>query len=99
MKIYRFRTTISTAGGSGSANTNPVIGGLCRQVYIRAQTSGALFRANIQSAYADTMRAYQLHTSTIMDDNRVLPMAGVYTVQITGASADGDFTTELLVQE
>ena len=99
MKIYRFRTTISTAGGAGSANTNPIIGGLCRSIFIQALTSGTTFQANIQSAYANTMRAFTNTVTQLNYDERVLPMEGVYTLQITSASADGQFQCEFMVQE
>ena len=99
MKIYRYRTTLSTSGLTGSTNTNPIIGAICHQIYIQAQTATTTFQANIQDVYATTARSYAVHVGKILDDNLRLPVENIYTIQITNASADGPFDVMLLARE
>lgn len=101
MIIHRVKQTITTEGGIGSANTNPIIGGLCHAVYILAKTTGTTFKANIQDSHGFPLRQYDsLITTDIVDaQNWPIPMDGIQTIQITDASADGNFDIQILVRE
>ena len=98
MRIDRVVRTITTSGGSGSENTLDIQGGLCRQIYIIAGTSTTTFRANIVDPDSLNVRRYDFHREEI-NDSEVLPMVGIYTIQITNASADGPFTCRMLIEE
>ena len=98
MSVYKFRTIISTNGGTGSENTNNVIHGLCRQIYIKAGTSSTVFRATITDEDSDVVRSYGFSRGEI-DDDKPLPVVGIYTIQIASASVDGQFTCKMMVLE
>ena len=100
MQIHRFISTMNTAGGTGSLNTQNLRGGLCRQIIIQAGTSSTNFSANLTDDDALAVRTYSTISGGILiDDNRVLPVKGTYTMQVTGATADGRFTCVMLVEE
>ena len=99
MQIHRHIATVTTAGGSGSTNTSPFRGGLCRQVLIVSGTTTTTFRSNLTDPDSNTVRSYSTVTGTLNDDNRILPVRGAYTLNVTNASADGNFTCMLMVEE
>lgn len=99
MQIYKYRTTVTTAGGSGSANTNPIVHGLLRQVYINASTSTTIFRATLTDEDSDVVLRYDWNRGEINDLLKPVPVSGIYTLAINEVSADGAFTVKLMVQE
>ena len=99
MQIHRHLRTLTTAGGTGSTNTLPLKGGLCRMILISAGTAATTFKANLTDDDSLTVREDSAVTGTLLDDNRPLAVRGTYTIQVTNASADGNFTTMLMVEE
>jgi len=100
MKIYKLRQTVSTSGATGSQNTLPIVGGLMRQLYIIAATAGVTFRADLTDENSDVVRSYDFHKTEINDTPvGPLPVSGIYTIRVTNASADGQFTVKMMVQE
>ena len=99
MNIYRYETSQTTAGGSVSSTTLKVIGGLCRQVLIRAATDSTLFRVNFQDEDGLTVLNYGYHSGEINDIGIIFPMMGSYTLNITNASRNDTFNIYLSIQE
>ncbi len=99
MTIYEFRTSLTTAAGSTSAVSLKVFGGLCRQVFVQANTATTVFRVNIQD-YKSTQRMdYGFHTGMLNDNSIALPMQEKMTVNITNASPNDTFKVYLGIQE
>ena len=99
-QVYKLKATVSTTGGSGSQNTNRVVHGLCYQLFVNAGTSTTIFRANLTDEDGDVIKDYDFHRGQINDLFRdPVPVVGVYTINVTNASADGDFTCKFLVVE
>lgn len=99
MTIYEYRASLTVASGATSGTSLDVLGGLARQLIIRASSANTTFRANLTD-YKGTVRAYWgFHTDELNETNMILPVAGKYTVNITNASQDGPFTVYLGVQE
>lgn len=99
MDIHVEKHTISTASGSGSSNTNPIIGGICRQLFVSAGTSGTSFRFDLSDEDTLYVRNYDFHRGEINDDKWPFPVRGRYTLRVTDASADGNFTIRMLIQQ
>jgi hypothetical protein len=68
-------------------------------ILVSAGTSTTTFRANVTDDDSLTVREYATVTGTLLDDNRPLAVRGTYTIEVTNASADGNFTTLLMVEE
>ena len=98
MQIYKIETTITTAGGSGSANSLNIIGGICRQVYIKSSTAGTTFRTTITDSGSRVIREYDYTTDFILDEIPLI-MQGVYTIQILNSDKDQDFNVLFMVGE
>ena len=99
MNIYRYETSLTASSASVSSTTLKVIGGLCRQVLVRAATDTTVFRFNLQDEDGLTIMNYGFHTGEINDFNVALPMMGQYTARITNASRDDTFDLQLSIQE
>lgn len=97
--IHRFYTTLVTAAGAGSTNTQPFVGGLCRHIFIQSSTTGTTFQANITDPDSLQVRTYSGVATTVSDANQILPVLGTYTIRITNASADGLFSIFMMVEE
>jgi hypothetical protein len=98
MQIYKLETIITTTGGTGSANSLNVIGGICRQVYIKSSTSGTSFRVTITDNGSRIIREYDYSTDFILDETPLI-MQGVYTIQILNSNKDQDFNILFMVGE
>ncbi len=48
MTIYQYRATLTTASGSTNQKSLNILGGLCRQVFVTANTATTIFKVNIQ---------------------------------------------------
>lgn len=99
MTIYEMRTTLTVSGGSANAASLNVIGGLCRQVLIRANTATTMFRADLTDGNSVVRRNYGYHEGEINDMTIAFPMVGPYRVNITNASIGDTFTVIFAVQE
>ena len=99
--IYVHRATITTVSGTVGSTTLNVKGGLCQQVLVRSLTSGlTIFRANLTDSSANLIvRNYAFHEGEINDVGMGMPLAGVYTLNITNASATDTFAFLLAVDE
>lgn len=80
-------------------NTQNLKGGICRQVIVKASTAATTFHVTITDENSLPVRTYSTATGILLDDNRVIPVMGIYTLQITTASADGLFTLMMMVEE
>ncbi len=98
MRIYQFRATVVTAAGATSTTTLDVIGGICRQVLIVANTATTAFQPFITDDKGLEVSRYSLQVGE-MSDITSIPMAGKYIVNITNASPDDTFKIMLGIQE
>lgn len=75
-----------------------VIGGLCRQVLIEANTQTTMFMANIVDENLLNVMDYGVQTWK-MNDVTSFPMSGRYTLSITNASPNDTFKVYFGVEE
>lgn len=99
MTIYEHKTSLSTASGSVSSITLRIPGGLCRMIYVKANTSTTVFRVNLQDEDSDNILDYGFHTGMLVDTNLAVPLRGRNTLQITNASPDDTFKIKVRVEE
>lgn len=98
MTIYQFRSSVTAAAGSTSTTSLKVLGGVCRQVLIVANTSSTTFLSFISDESGMEVSRYGLQTGEL-NDITSFPMSGQYTVSITNASADDTFKIYFAVEE
>lgn len=98
MTIYQFRTSLTVSGGSANSISLPVLGGLCRQVILQANTASTTFLANIVDDNSLKVMDYGLNTGEF-NDVTSFPMSGRYTFSITNASQTDTFKMYFAVEE
>ena len=98
MTIYQHRATVTAASGSTSSATLKILGGICRQVLIIANTSSTTFLTTITDESSMEVARYGSQQGEL-DDITSIPMSGRYTINITNASADDTFRVLLGVEE
>ena len=98
MRIYQHRATVTASSGSTSSTTLKIIGGICRQVLIVANTESTVFQPFITDEAGLEVSRYGLQTGE-MSDITSIPMAGTYVISITNASPDDTFKIMLGVEE
>ena len=99
MRIYEFKTSLTVSGGSASTVTLNIIGGLLRNVYVKANTSTTVFRCNLLDEDALNRIDYGFSTGMLNDNSIFYPIVNKYTFQITNASQVDTFAVRLGVQE
>ena len=99
MKIYEFKTSLTVSGGSASTVTLNIIGGLLRNVYVKANTSTTVFRCSLLDEDSLNRIDYGFNTGMLNDCNIFYPIVNKYTFQITNASQVDTFAVRLGVQE
>ena len=98
MQIYKFETSVTTAGGSISLNTLDIVGGLAHQIYIKGASSGVLFRAKLTDDHSRVVREYEQSADFIIDEDPLI-MQGVYTFQIFDATQDQNYDILVILRE
>ena len=99
MRIYEHKTSLTTASGSVSSATLRIMGGLCRYIYVKANTDTTVFRVNLQDEDGDNLIDYGFHRGTLRDSDIAIPLSGTNTLQITNASPNDIFKIKIKVQE
>jgi hypothetical protein len=89
---------MTVSGGSSTFSSLNNIGGICRQVFISAQTNTTIFKMSIVNDDDLTVRQYALHTGEI-NDLEEFPIYGVNNINITNVSNTDTFDVLLLIQE
>lgn len=98
MTIYQFRTSLTISSGSASAVSLDVLGGLCRQVLVEANTQSTTFFASLVDENSLNVMDYGMQTWK-MNDVTSFPMAGQYTFSITNISQADTFKLYFGVEE
>ena len=99
MRIYEHRTSTTISSGSTATVSLNVLGGILRQVIVRALTSNTTaFRTNLVDASLLTRKNWGFHRGEINDDVAI-PVSGRLTLNITNVSPDDVFAIYLGVQE
>lgn len=99
MTIYEHKTSITAAAGTVSTVTLPILGGLCRLIYIKANTSTTVFRANLQDEDGDNICDWGFSTGMLRENAIAIPVSGRNTLQITNASLNDIFKVKIKVEE
>lgn len=99
MTIYEHKTSLTTAAGTVSTITLNIRGGLCRFIYVKANTSSTVFRANLQDEDGDNIMDWGFSTGMLRETGFALPLSGKNTLQITNASPDDTFKVKVKVEE
>ena len=99
MTIYEHRASMVCSGGSSSSTTLYCPGGIANQFLVRANTSSALFRANLTDENGVVRVNYGFTRGEINDQDIRLAIVGSYGVNITNATADDTFTVILAIEE
>lgn len=99
MRIYQHRDTVTAQSGSTSSVSMKIVGGLCRQFAVVANTNSTVFKANLVDYKGFPILDYGFHTGTLNDYQIFVPVDGAYTINITNASPDDTFKIYMGVQE
>lgn len=92
MLVHKWSTTAAVAGGAWSGNTEKLSGVQCMQVYIKAPAPAVdVFDFIIYDPYGTPIREFLSVPGTYCDVTPFL-MAGIHTLTITNATADGNYT-------
>ena len=90
---------MTTSSGSVSTVTLRIQGGLLRFLYVKANTSTTVFRANLQDEDGDNIVDWGFHTGMLNEIGLAIPLTGRNTFQITNASPDDVFKVKIRVEE
>lgn len=96
--IYKYKTTVAVTTGSGATNTNPVIGGICREVLVKPDTATNTYKINIVDEDSITVKTYDFKKGQYIDTTPFIAY-GVYTINITDATIDENFIVRFMVEE
>ena len=99
MTVYEQRATVTAAAGQASSIGLNIVGGLIRQVLVRANTDATVFRANITDASGLRIVDYGYHTGEINDTKASLAVSGSLALNITNASSNDTFSIKISVEE
>lgn len=98
MTIYQYRNTVTAASGATSSTSLKIPGGICRQVFVVANTSTTTFNTTITDDAGLEVMRYSAQTGEF-NDITAFPMSGQYSINITNASADDVFKLYFAVEE
>lgn len=99
MTIYEFKSSLTVSAGSASTVTLPILGGLLRNVYVKANTSTTVFRVSLLDEDSLNRLDYGFSTG-MLNDHLAFPIVNRYTFQILNANPNNDtFAVRLGVQE
>ena len=90
---------MTVSAGSISSSTLKIVGGLLRQVYVRANTDTTVFKVDLQDERSTIRRAYDFHEGELNDVGFAMPVQGQYTISITNVSPNDTFKIVLAIQE
>ena len=99
MTVYQHRASVTSAAGTVASTTLKVVGGLLRQVVIRANTATTVFLVNLVDENSVRVQNWADHTGELVDNDITIPVSGEYTLNITNASPNDTFTILLGVEE
>ena len=95
--VHKHIESITAVAGSGATNTPPIDGD-CKFLYIEPATLTTTYKVNITDDDNDTVKSWDW-TKGVLKDRIPMIMHGVYTVNITDATANEEFSIKMLVEE
>lgn len=103
MDIHAYEITSQNAvSGIWSSNTPEIKSGICHHIFVAANASALTFDFKLiddkSNIVYDTIRREKTAT-WILDDEVCLPMKGIYTARVYGASSDGTFSGRLMIRD
>ena len=96
--IYKYKNSVTCAAGSGSVNTNPIIGGLCREILVSPATAATVYKVNIVDEDNLTIKSYDYKKGLYIDTTSFIAY-GIYTINITNSTANELFIIRMMVAE
>jgi len=97
MLIYDGQLNITTASGTGSANTIH-IRGLCRHVIVKPATESTIYDISIVNPAGATIYSRSSEVGTLSELTSI-PVLGIYTVTISNSTVDESFVVQLVCEE
>lgn len=88
---HKYRPTVTTVAGSWAGNTPQITHMLCRQIYVKSATTTTTFDVTITDEKDVEIQKFT-DAIGVINDLTPVPVHGVVTVTISGASADEAFT-------
>jgi len=98
MNIHQHRASVAILGTTANSVSLNLRGGLMRQILVRTNSSSTQFRINLVDGNDLTIRNWGYHTGEMIDVDP-LPLVGIYTINITNASAADSANILISVQE
>lgn len=97
--VYKYKDTLTTVAGSASGNTLP-LHGICKYIYIASATPTTRFNVTITDDDNHTVKNFDLkfYVGTMRDFTEFI-VQGIYTITISNATANEEFTVKMLVRE
>lgn len=99
MLIYDIAFNGTTAAGAYSANTPKLVSGILKQIIIEFTTAGVTFDLAITDDKNLTVFKTETTATSKWRQEMNIPLKGIHTVAISGASANEAFTGKLMFQE
>ena len=97
MLIHSETNTITVSGETGSANTGN-IRGLVRQILVKPDTETTQYDISITNPAGIVVYRRTSETGTLSEPLS-MPIRGIYTLAISGATKEEDFLTQLICEE
>lgn len=98
MTIDPHRLSGTASGGTFSVNTHHLVGGVLRNILIKAATASTIFDVAIVDE--DSYTIYERTSETgVTSEITKIPVRGIYTVTISNATVDETFTIKLMTEE
>lgn len=97
--VYKYKNTITISAGSGSINTLP-LHGICRYIYISPATQTTIYQVTITDDDDYVVKNYDSkYFKGLIRDFTPFITQGIYTVSISNATVNEEFSIKLLVEE
>lgn len=99
MLIYKYVPgDAETVIGIWSGNTDYFSGGMCRQVYVKSASTDTTFDVTITDEHDIDVRKWTGQTY-VVNDLTPFYVRGIYTIAISGATADEAFDVMMMVKD
>ena len=95
--VHQEKYTVTTATGSAS-QTIRAGGNICYDILVKAETSSTTFDVSLTDVYGNVTLSREDNTGELSEQMQKLTY-GNWTLDITNASADEDFSILLLFRE
>ena len=95
--IHPEKLTLTTSSGSATGNTKRLVG-ILRQVVVSPATSSTVFDVTITNPQSSTVYE-RLSEAGELSEEVQLPLHGIHTVSLSNATADEEFSIQLILED